>query len=76
VRGGLRDQLNECLGENGIGLTIHWEDITTDPRLQNHTEAIEMASRILTLTVDQYTNTEQLQYQAQKLADFAAKYLP
>ena len=71
----LRDQLNEYLGERGIGLTIHWEDLMTDPRLQNHTLAKELASRILTLTTDQYTSTEQLVYLAQTLADFTATYL-
>ena len=72
VRGNLRDQLNEYLGVHGVGLTIHWEDLATDQRLQGHTLAKEMASRILTLTVDQYTSDEQLEYLAQKLADFAA----
>ncbi len=76
VQAGLRDALNEYLGEHGIGLTIHWEDITSDPRLQSRTRAKKMASRILTLTTDQYTCADQLQYLAQKLADFAARYGP
>lgn len=72
VQGNMRDQLNEYLGEHGIGLTIHWEDLATDTRLQGHALTKEMANRILTLTVDQYTSDEQLEYLAQKLADFAA----
>ena len=72
VQSGLRDQLNEYLGECGIGLTIHWEDLASDPRLQGQHLAVEMASKILTLTIDQYTDDDQLQYLAQKLADFAA----
>ena len=71
VRDGLRDELNDYLGENGIGLTIHWEDITSDHRLNGNAMAVQMASNILTLTIDQYTNQKQLEYLAQKLADFA-----
>ncbi len=71
VRDGLRDQLNEYLGENGIGLTIHWEDLLTDPRLNGNALAVEMTRNILTLAIDQYTNQRQLEYLAQKLADFA-----
>jgi len=70
VRDGLRDALNEYLGEHDIGLTIHWEGIETDPRLQSRTRAKKMASSILTLTIDQYTNADQLQYLAKKLIDF------
>ena len=70
VQAGLRDELNEYLGEHGIGLTIHWEDLATDQRLQRHPLAVAMAKRILTLTIDQYTNEDQLQYLARKLADF------
>jgi hypothetical protein len=72
VRDGLRDQLNEYLGENGIGLTIHWEDLVNDPRLNGNALAVEMTRNILTLAIDQYTNQEQLEYLSQKIADFAA----
>ncbi len=72
VSDGLRDQLNEFLGENGIGLTIHWEDLVTDPRLNHNTLAVEMTNNILTLAIDQYTSPRQLDYLSQKLADFAA----
>jgi hypothetical protein len=37
---------------------------------------VQMANRILTLTVDQYTNADQLQYLTQKLADFTATAIP
>ena len=74
VSGEQRDALNEYLGENGIGLTIHWEDLATDPRLNENTLAAQMASNILTLTIDQYTSQKQLEYLAKKLADFAAYF--
>jgi hypothetical protein len=70
VRDGLRDALNDYLGGQGIGLTIHWEDLATDLRLQVQPEAVRMARKILTLTVDQYTDAAQLRYLAQCLADF------
>ena len=71
VRHGLRDKLNEYLGENGIGLTIHWEDLLKDPRLNRNQIAVEMTRNILTLTVDQYTSQKQLTYLSRKLADFS-----
>lgn len=71
VRDGLRDQLNEYLGENGIGLTIHWEDLVTDPRLNGNALAVEMTRNILTLAIDQYTSHKQLDFLSQKLAEFA-----
>jgi dTDP-4-amino-4,6-dideoxygalactose transaminase len=67
-----RDQLNDYLGENGIGLTIHWEDLVTDSRLNNNPLAVEMAGNILTLTIDQYTSQKQLKFLARKLTDFHA----
>ena len=76
VRNGLRDPLNEFLGDNGIGLTIHWEDLLTDPRLNGNTLAVEMTRNILTLAIDQYTSQEQLEYLSQKLAEFAATWNP
>ena len=72
VRYGLRDQLNEYLGENGIGLTIHWEDLVTDPRLNDNALAVEMTRNILTLSIDQYTNQKQLEFLSQTMADFFA----
>ncbi len=72
VGDGLRDQLNDFLGENGIGLTIHWEDLVTDPRLNRNVLAVEMTNNILTLAIDQYTSPKQLEYLSQKLAEFSA----
>ena len=72
VSNGLRDALNDYLGENGIGLTIHWEDLVSDPRLNDNALAVEMTRNILTLAIDQYTSPKQLEFLSQKLADFAA----
>ena len=72
VSHGLRDQLNDYLGENGIGLTIHWEDLASDPRLNGNALAVEMTSKILTLAIDQYTSQEQLVFLSQKITDFMA----
>ena len=76
VSNGLRDALNDYLGENGIGLTIHWEDLISDPRLNGNALAVEMTRNILTLVIDQYTSQEQLEFLSQKLADFAAEVNP
>jgi dTDP-4-amino-4,6-dideoxygalactose transaminase len=59
-----RDLVNEELGKNGIGLTIHWDEIRFDPRTRIHREAVDMASRILTLTIDQRTSHKQMDYLA------------
>jgi len=72
VSKGLRDQLNDYLGENGIGLTIHWEDLVSDPRLNGNALSVEMSRNILTLSIDQYTSQKQLEFLSQKLSDFAA----
>lgn len=69
---GLRDQLNDYLGESGIGLTIHWEDLVSDPRLNGNAIVVEMTSKILTLAIDQYTSQKQLDFLSQKLAEFAS----
>jgi len=57
-------------------LTIHWEDLVSDPRLNGNALAVEMTRNILTLVIDQYTNQEQLEFLSQKLADFAADVSP
>jgi hypothetical protein len=72
VSNGLRDQLNDYLGENGIGLTIHWEDLASDHRLNGNALAVKMTSKILTLAIDQYTSQEQLDFLSQKINDFMA----
>ncbi|MBA4420783.1 MAG: hypothetical protein C0391_06520 [Anaerolinea sp.] len=57
-----RDRVNEKLGEAGIGLTIHWDEMMVDPRTNCNPMAVEMASTMLTLTIDQRTSRAQLDY--------------
>ena len=61
-RGVPRDWLLDELGKAGIGLTVHWEEILSDPRLNGNPVAVDMASRILTLVIDQRTSHKQLDY--------------
>ncbi len=63
----LRDGLFNALGEAGIGLTIHWDAIPGDPRLNGDEQAVDMASRTLTLVIDQRTSLRQMDYMAQKI---------
>ena len=67
INGVSRDAIYEHLGENGIGLFIHWEELRHDPRTSGNTLAVSMASRILTLATDQRTSREQMDYLAEKL---------
>ncbi len=69
VNGVSRDALYDYLGENGIGLFIHWEELRHDPRTRGSTLAVAMAERILTLTTDQRTSRAQLDYLAENLAE-------
>ena len=62
VTGISRDELWNRLGEAGIGLTIHWEGITLDARLNKDAIALGMAGRILTLAIDQRTSRTQMDY--------------
>jgi dTDP-4-amino-4,6-dideoxygalactose transaminase len=57
-----RDELYDYLGENSIGLFIHWQEILDDSRLTCLPEANDMAGRMLTLTCDQRTSRRQLDY--------------
>jgi len=57
-----RDRVNAFLGDHQIGLTIHWEKMHQGPLTSAQKEAIEMSDRILTLTIDQYTNHTLLDY--------------
>lgn len=65
-----RDKLFDELGEAGIGLTIHWEGIRHDPRLNRDPVAAEMADRMLTLVIDQRTTCRQLDYLIERLGLF------
>ena len=70
VSGVSRDWLFDELGNAGIGLTIHWDEILSDPRLNGNPVAVDMARRILTLVIDQRTSHKQMDYMAQCLVDF------
>ena len=65
--GGARDRVNAELGKAGIGLTIHWEDIRSDPRTNQNKLAVEMAGKMLTLVIDQRIRRKQLDYLALNL---------
>jgi hypothetical protein len=48
-------------------LTIHWHQLLTDPRLNGNPVAVDMASRILTLVIDQRTSHKQMDRMAQTI---------
>lgn len=62
-----RDRVNEALGKAGIGLTIHWDEIGSDPRTRGNARAVEMAGRMLTLVIDQRMRRKQMDYLAEHL---------
>lgn len=62
VEGVSRDGLYEYLGEHSIGLFIHWQEILGDLRFKDVPEVYGMAGRMLTLTCDQRTSQNQLDY--------------
>lgn len=62
-----RDRVYEELGKAGIGLTIHWEDIQTDLRTNHNPLAVDMAGRMLTLTIDQRMSHKKIDYLAMNL---------
>lgn len=53
VRSIRRDALCERLAESGVGVTIHWEGLDSDPRFPWDVAAKPWSSRMLTLPVDQ-----------------------
>ena len=57
-----RDAVNEILGEHEISLTIHWEDLLSHPRTNRNSNTVRMASRMLTLPVDQRIHHKHLDY--------------
>lgn len=65
VSGDSRDRLFDTLGNVGIGLTIHWDGLLRDPRLNGNAVAVDMASRMLTLVIDQRTSRKQMDYMVQ-----------
>ncbi len=62
VKGVSRDGLYDYLGEHSIGLFIHWQEILGDARFNAVPETCDMAARMLTLTCDQRTSQNQLDY--------------
>jgi dTDP-4-amino-4,6-dideoxygalactose transaminase len=73
VSGVPRDWLFDELGKAGIGLTIHWDELIADPRLNGNPVAVDMAGRILTLVIDQRTSHKQLDYMVGKLSELLKK---
>lgn len=67
VRDVSRDAVNDELGEHEIGLTIHWQEILDHPQARRNSLAVQMASRIITLPIDQRTSLRQLDYLAVNL---------
>lgn len=67
-----RDIVNEELSRSEIGLTIHWDELIDDPRTNHNSLAVEMVKDMLTLTIDQRTTHEQIDYLVWKLKDSIA----
>ena len=76
VSGVPRDWLFDELGNAGIGLTIHWDAILRDPRLNGNPVIVEMASKMMTLVIDQRVTHKQLEYLSLTLRDCIEKYRP
>ncbi len=62
-----RDAVYEALGNAGIGLTVHWEEIRSDARTKQNKMAVDMAGRMLTLAIDQRIRKKQMDYMAMNL---------
>lgn len=69
-----RDQLVDALGDAGIGLTIHWEGLVRDPRVSGNTAVVDMASRMLSLVIDQRFSHKHMDYQAQTLTEWVNRH--
>jgi hypothetical protein len=67
-----RDGVNNELGNSEIGLSIHWDDLLTDQRTNRNKIAVEMASTILTLSIDQRVTNIQMDYLVRTLKDSIA----
>jgi hypothetical protein len=68
-----RDLVNNELGNAEVGLCIHWDDLLTDRRTNSNKIAVEMASTMLTLTIDQRVTVDQIEYLAKTLRNSIAK---
>lgn len=64
-----RNKVNNYLGDQQIGLTVHWENMHENPVTPAQKRAMEISDHILTLTVDQYTNHTQLDYLVENLKE-------
>ncbi len=64
-----RDGVNNELGNSEIGLSIHWDDLITDKRTNSNTTAVEMASSMLTLSIDQRVSKIQIDYLIRTMRD-------
>ena len=73
LNGVSRDAVYEYLGDNGIGLFIHWEELRHDPRTNRNPLAVSMAGKMLTLATDQRTSRVQMDYLAAHLTKGIAK---
>jgi hypothetical protein len=62
-----RDRVFDAMGSAGVGLTVHWDAIPADPRLNTNAVAVDMARRMLSLVIDQRHTRKQLEYQADQL---------
>ena len=69
VLGLSRDWLLDKLGNSGIGLTVHWNSLLRDPRLNGNPVSVDMASRILTLVIDQRISCKQMDFLVQNLLE-------
>ena len=67
-----RDGVNNELGNSEIGLSIHWDDLLTDQRTNRNKIAVEMASNMLTLSIDQRLTNIQMDYLVRTLRDSIA----
>jgi hypothetical protein len=74
VSGVSRDWLMDELGNAGIGLTIHWDDLLSDSRLNGNQIAVSMAGSILTLVIDQRTSHKQMDYLGQNLIQIMKRW--
>jgi hypothetical protein len=70
VMGVSRDWLLDELGNTGIGLTVHWNGLLSDTRLNGNPITVDMASRILTLVIDQRISHNQMDYLARNIIEW------
>jgi len=63
-----RDHVFDALGGGRHrSVPFDWDALLRDPRLNSDPVVVEMASRMLTLCIDQRVTRKQLEYQADRL---------